>query len=269
VLMRLYERIVRRFKIRGNLGGPIGPENLRACVQGDALSMILCNVMSIAWFTLQAQGLRMSEEVWRELQESHDHFLVYSLADETVQLAIRPTSEDPEQATHTGGYADDLHVASRSTVQVQRAHFITIVWAVALAMKLNALKSQAFGVVLLQVGLETIEDVEVFKLLGNVVDAGGGTTEVEGGRSDEVYRRLARVGRLPGSKDDRVRYVSTAVMPVLFGAETAEFPYEVMRDMRVAVWKALRGGKDIARTESISVANSLLQRTSSRPAPIY
>ena len=57
VLMDLYKRIVRRFKVKGNLGKPIPPTGLRAGVQGDALTMILCNLMTLVWFSLQRQGL--------------------------------------------------------------------------------------------------------------------------------------------------------------------------------------------------------------------
>jgi len=44
LLEDMYANLVRTFKWRGNLCEPISPEGLRGCVQGCALSMVLCNI---------------------------------------------------------------------------------------------------------------------------------------------------------------------------------------------------------------------------------
>ena len=73
VLKDLYSRINRRFKVLSHLGKPITAEGKRGCVQGCALSMLFCNVLTLAWFQLQDRGTTISDSRIQALSDFSPH----------------------------------------------------------------------------------------------------------------------------------------------------------------------------------------------------
>lgn len=248
VLQDLYARIKRRFKIRGSLGKPMAPEGLRACIQGCALSMVCCNVVTLVWFHLQRKGLACSEDAWRELQLAQQHLRQLAFHNPLIALAAQVS-----HALRIGGYADDLHALSRDRRQAERAHFLTLAWVVAMGMKLNAKKSMSFGELKLKVDGVDVPTATILKLLGNLLEAHGLMAQGAPDRLAEAFRRVRRVALLPGSRKGRTDMISSTVLPVLYGFETAQYEYKELRDLRSAVWQGVRGGLLTSRAEAIEV----------------
>ena len=70
-------------------------------------------------------------------------------------------------------------------------------------------------------------------------------------RVKEVQGRLQRVALIPGNKQPKISVIAATVMPVLYGFETAQFAYETLRELRYAVWQAVRAGHSVSRVEAI------------------
>eukprot|EP00435_Cladocopium_sp_Y103_P055216 s1703_g18.t1 len=148
----MYANLVRRFKFNGFLGEPISSSGLRGALQGCAFSMVAMNVAALAWFCVVRRGVNA------EALQMAKHSVLQVLGEEldwnAVHVAL--TSQGQEHVRQ-GGYADDLHVASSSSAGVTRAHWMTLLWASALQMKLNASKSFGLGNIQLKIGEQTLQ----------------------------------------------------------------------------------------------------------------
>ena len=101
------------------------------------------------------------------------------------------------------GYADNLRVASCSAAGVTRTHSLTLLWASALCMKLNASKSFGLGNMQLKIRNQILECVQNSKILGNVVNFRQEKFEkmvsLPASRIFPIcIAHLARISRLPG-----------------------------------------------------------------------
>ena len=238
----MYGNLVRRFKFNGFLGEPITSTGLRGAMQGCAFSMVAMNVAAIAWFSVVYRGCNV--EALQMARPSVQQVLGNDMVWNDVRNALLLQGQDN---VRQGGYADDLHVASPSMAGVTRAHWLTVLWAEALRMTLNASKSVALGNIRLKIGNQTLQCVKDAKILGDVINFRhedfDGSLTMPDSRVNTCTARLARVSTLPGSKQDRLDAIAAAAIPVLFGGEFVSLPQEVGAKLRVRIWEAVRAGR--------------------------
>ena len=242
ILMKdMYANLVRRFKFNGFLGEPISSDGLRGALQGCAFSMVAMNVAAIAWFCVVRNGV--STNALRLAQHSVQQVLGVDLDWNRVQTALTSRGQDN---VRQGGYADDLHVASCSAAGVTRAHWLTLLWASALCMKLNASKSFGLGNIQLKIGNQTLQCVQDTKILGDIVNFRqedfDNVLHMPDSRVSICTARLTRISRLPGTKQDRLDAIAAAAIPVLFGSEFTALDSDLSAILRVRIWEAVRGG---------------------------
>ena len=144
-----------------------------------------------------------------------------------------------------------LHLISRLVLQVFRGHVLTLLWAAAVGMKVNAKKSLAFGAVKLYVGEVKLTVVPKCKIMGHLLHRGAQLAETPTNRVKEVQRRLQRVALLPCTKQQKIPMIAATVMPVMYGFETAQLVCETLRELRCDVWQAVRAGRSVSRVEAI------------------
>ena len=161
----MYANLVRRFKFNGFLREPVSSDGLRGALQGSAFSMVAMNIAAIAWFCAVRNGV--STNALRLVQHSVQQVFGADLDWNQVQTGLTSRGQDN---VRQGGCADDLHVASCSAAGVTRAHWLTLLWASALCMKLNPSKSFRLGNIQLKIGNQTLQCVQDTKILGNIVD---------------------------------------------------------------------------------------------------
>ena len=166
---------------RPSIGKPITAEGKRGCVQGCALSMLFCNVFTLARFQLQGRGTTISDSRIQAFSDFSPH-----LRKEEDRQSLVFALEAPSTQVNTGGYADDLHLISSLVMQVFRGHVLALLWAAALGMKLNAKKSLAFGTVKLSVGDVELTVVPKCKILGHMLHRGAQLAETPTNRVKEV-----------------------------------------------------------------------------------
>ena len=239
ILMKdMYANLVRRFKFNGFLGEPISSDGLCGALQGCAFSMVAMNVAAIAWFCVVRNGVSTNLA-----QHSVQPVLGVDLDWNRVQTALTSRGQDN---VRQGGYADDLHVASCSAAGVTRAHWLTLLWASALCMKLNASKSFGLGNIQLKIGNQTLQCVQDTKILGDIVnfrqEEFDNVLHMPDSRVSICAARLTRISRLPGTKQDRLDAIAAAAIPVLFGSEFTALDSDLSAILRVRIWEAVRGG---------------------------
>ena len=147
-----------------------------------------CNVLTLAWFQLQDRGTTISDSRIQALSDFSPH-----LRKEEDRQSLVSALQAPSAQVHTGGYADDLHLIYRLVMQVFRGHVLTLLWAEARGMKLNAKKTLAFGAVKLHVGEVELAVVPKCKILGHMLHRDVQLAETPTNRVKEVQRRLQRV----------------------------------------------------------------------------
>eukprot|EP00438_Fugacium_kawagutii_P022288 Skav233968 [mRNA] locus=scaffold1008:488878:491145:- [translate_table: standard] len=241
-LMRdMYANLVRRFKFNGFLGEPISSNGLRGALQGCAFSMIAMNITSLLWFHAVRSGFSEANLSFAKAsvqQELGEHLPWNEL--------LSTLSASGLDSVRQGGYADDLHVASCSKPGVCRAHRMTVLWAAALRMKLNASKSIALGNVELNIGNQTLQCVSNATILGDVIsfkhEEDVGLPSMPDARTTTCNARLARIAKLPGTKQDRLDAIALTAIPLLFGGEFSSLDPELCAKLRVRIWEAVRGG---------------------------
>ena len=145
----------------------------------------------------------------------------------------------------SGGYADDLHVAGASKQAVTRAHQITVLWAKALYMKLNADKSFALGGVDLFVSGQQLRCISETQILGDLISFDHDLDflpNMPEARVKTCLSRLARIAHLPGTKEDSLECIGLAAIPTLYGGEFTSLQPEVCAKIRTRIWEAVRSG---------------------------
>jgi hypothetical protein len=247
VMFNQYDRMQRRFKTLQHLGAPVPAAGLRGIIQGCAISMVFCNCITVLWHELQRMGTDLPPAVATNIVE---HEAWPSNHVEVDDLAAVAT---PDARTTLGGFADDLHALTDDAAAITRVHLITMIWAIACDMQVNSKKSNVFGTAQLYVGRKRLTQTKQMTLLGNRLCSDGRVLKADPARIAEVRRRLERVGRLPGSKQDREYFISADVMPVLYGHETVTYTARDITAMRYASWQAIRGGNPPSHVMSIEV----------------
>ena len=138
----------------------------------------------------------------------------------------------------------------------QRAHWLTELWSIALYMKLNAEKSHALGQVDLCVQGHALSKITEAKILGDVLNFKRDNWEslpMDRDRIATFCGRLARIARLPGSKENRLEAIGTSAIPVLFGGEFTPLDPKQGNDLRRKVWASARGGTKLPWTTAIEI----------------
>ena len=116
--------------------------------------MLLCNVLTLAWYQLQDRGTTISDSRIQALNDFSSH-----LREEESRQSLVFALEAPSAQVHTRGHAYDLHLISR----------LTLLWAAALGMKLNGKKSLAFEAAKLYVGEVDLTVVSKSEILGHML----------------------------------------------------------------------------------------------------
>ena len=227
--------------------------------------MIMMNIAALAWFNAQSRGVdgalleRSKEVVQREAKWTNDQF------DQARNLL---TSERGRaHRVRLGGYADDLHLAGTNHSEIRRARWLTELWSIALYMKLNAEKSHALGQVDLCVQGHALSQITEAKILGDVLNFKRDNWEslpMARGRIATFCGRLARIARLPGSKENRLEAIGTSAIPVLFGGEFTPLDPKQGNELRRKVWASARGGTKLPWTTAIEILMTTFS-TSNRP----
>ena len=161
-----------------------------------------------------------------------------------------------DTTTRLGGYADDLHAADVRNSALHRANNITIFWAAANRIKLNAPKSLVFGTVSLYIGGTELETTNDLKALGWHLQRSGDASEpwvMPHKRLDEAMERLQRVQKPPGDRDSKLQVVAASVLPVTFAIEMYPLNPRQTNQFRRAVWKSVRQGRNLASTTALEV----------------
>eukprot|EP00929_Paragymnodinium_shiwhaense_P090074 TRINITY_DN502_c1_g2_i1.p1 TRINITY_DN502_c1_g2~~TRINITY_DN502_c1_g2_i1.p1 ORF type:complete len:1109 (-),score=239.20 TRINITY_DN502_c1_g2_i1:399-3725(-) len=260
VLMRdMYSGFSRRFKHNGVVGTELKSVQMRGALQGCSFSMIAMNTAVMLWFWALDEGLRdCADDKLAQMVRRAGY------RDEEAVAEARRCKEPASKLTR-GGYADDIHVASSDGLQVSRAHCITVAWATALGMKLNAVKSLSFNKALALDGTPFPEE-SIFKLLGDRLDARYAEDEeravesMENKRSKECRKRLKRIEMLPTGRKIRAATVATSALPTLYSQEFTPLANAENALVRREVWKSIRGGHEEQRAAAYEVLFSVFEK---------
>ena len=207
MMMQLYERLIRRYKIRQSLGkpAPFGP--LRGVPQGCPICLLVMNLMTISWAKWQKNGVRRNVLVLHNALEPH---MGEAEARKVAVLVQRPANAN----THAAGYLGDMHVISEEREEVQRAHGIVLLWAAAIGVELSPSKSNAWGDVDLFIGRKAVPKGETMNILGDEIMV---ATQQIGkkmeSRLQECHRRIQRVTAIPGDCKWRAKLLVQCAMP--------------------------------------------------------
>ena len=247
VMQDMYEHISRRFKTAGHLGEPIPARGMRGLVQGCALSMVLCNCMTVVWFAMQKHGCALTPNMLSFLRR-HPHWPQHHDTHSTTT-----TIQRPDHTLHNGGYADDLHTITTTPQRLTRSHTITVIWTIIFDMSLNPVKSIAFGKAALYVGDRQLPQQTTFQLLGHLLDARGQLPTPSADRLHTVNRRLRRLAQIPGNQHRRQMLITTTILSVLYGVETVQYDFRSLSILRRDVWQAIRAGRPPFKVAAIEV----------------
>ena len=123
-------------------------------------------------------------------------------------------------------------------------------------MKMNAEKRDALGQVDWCVQGHALSKITEAKILGDVLNFKRDNWESLPMGRDRIATfcgRLARVARLPGSKENRLEAIGTSAIPVLFGGEFTPLDPKQGNDLRRKVWASARGGTKLPWTTAIEI----------------
>jgi flagellar biosynthesis/type III secretory pathway ATPase len=126
---------------------------------------------------------------------------------------------------------------SKKKNQIERAHLISLCWAYAFTATFNKKKSVALGKVKLFVKEKELEMVDKVKIVGRLLSMKGKILDMPEERPKELKRRLEKIERVPGSKEDRLRLIGACALPILFGMEASDLKYETTRQLRQEIWQ--------------------------------
>ena len=208
--------------------------------------MVFCNCITLVWHQAQKQGVFLAQSVQQRL-------VFNPLRDTALSDAVLTDAATSDEVTHTGGFADDIHIFANTSRKLQRAHGITILWTLACGLDVNFRKSKVFGGTPLEAPGGILSNVSVLVLLGHRLSHDGTLLPPDQARLDEVKRRLRRVAHVPGGKQIRENLIAGDVLPVLFGNETVLYKDRELTTLRYEAWEAIRGGKPPSHVMAMEV----------------
>eukprot|EP00929_Paragymnodinium_shiwhaense_P088334 TRINITY_DN4862_c0_g1_i1.p1 TRINITY_DN4862_c0_g1~~TRINITY_DN4862_c0_g1_i1.p1 ORF type:complete len:2039 (+),score=385.80 TRINITY_DN4862_c0_g1_i1:454-6570(+) len=245
VMKDQYEHMRRRFKIRSCLGREIEAGGILAGIQGCSLTMLIMNIVTLAWHNLQRKGIDImaDDDILKEVQEAT------GWSRETCKKK-RWRLTTPTEEPRLGSYADDMHVATSEQSLLIRATDLTFLWSRAAGASLNAGKSMVFGdtVVKMPHG-KYIPNAKDLALLGSHIEkthARGRAARMEEKRLEELKRRLEQTKKLPLARRRKLEIIAQAVIPVLFSWEYVNLPGDEVQRLRRSIWEAARGGRQLS-----------------------
>ena len=203
--------------------------------------------LTLVWQQAQTAGFSLPGNVRRRVDG-------HALRGTALNDEVLMDAASRDDSTHSGGFADDIHIFTDTARKLRRAHGITLLWVMACSMEINFRKSKVFGGMVLAAPGGLLSNADLLVLLGHRLSHDGALLPPDSARLHEVKRRLKRVAQVPGNKQQREQLIASDVLPVLFGNETVLYKNRELTTLRYEAWEAVRGGKPPSHVMAMEVA---------------